>query len=123
MNIGVLKEIKEDERRVALQPRHLKVLVSYGHRVMVEAGAGDGAGFDDAEYRANGAEITSKQEVLAYCGLILKVKAPVPAEYQDYSPRHTLFTYLHFDENIPAHSLMQLVDTGLMGLAYEWVGA
>ena len=123
MNIGILKEVKEDERRVALQPRHATMLASHGHCVFVESGAGDGAGFTDAEYCANGAAITTKQEVLARCQLILKVKAPILAEYQDYTPRHTLFTYLHFDENIPARDLMQLIDTGFTGLAYEWVGA
>jgi len=122
MNIGVLKEIKQDERRVALQPIQAKVLASLGHGIHVESGAGEGAGFTDDDYRANGATVMTKAETLARSQLLLKVKAPLRSEYADYAPHHILFTYLHFDENIPAQDISDLVSGGFLGIAYEWVG-
>ena len=122
MFVGVLREIKEDERRVALQPFQARLLGERGHKVYVEEGAGVGAGFADTEYAANGASVVSKATVLERCTLLLKVKAPMPAEYGDYRDRHTLFTYLHFDENISASNILSLIRSGFLGLAYEWVG-
>ncbi len=123
MNIGVLKEIKRDERRVALQPVQAKDLSRLGHKVYVEAGAGEGAGFSDADYQASGARVVVKNEVLAEARLLLKVKAPLRSEYNDYGPHHILFTYLHFDENIPAQDVLELIGRGFLGIAYEWVGS
>jgi alanine dehydrogenase len=122
MNIGVLKEIKQDERRVALQPIQARALSSLNHSICVETGAGDGAGFTDEDYRASGAAVVTKGEVLARSQLLLKVKAPLRSEYADYAPHHILFTYLHFDENIPAQDICELVSRGFLGIAYEWVG-
>ncbi|MDH2348177.1 hypothetical protein [Bradyrhizobium sp. SSUT77] len=122
MNIGVLKEIKRDERRVALQPIQASALSQLDHKIYVEVGAGDGAGFSDAEYRASGAEVVMKEEVLTRAQLLLKVKAPLRSEFCDYAPHHILFAYLHFDENIPAHEISELVSRGFLGIAYEWVG-
>ncbi|HTO60057.1 MAG TPA: hypothetical protein VMM15_02260 [Bradyrhizobium sp.] len=122
MDIGVLKEVKQDERRVALLPSQANVLVSSNHRLYVQFGAGEGAGFSDAEYRASGAELVTKTEVLARSRLLLKVKAPLRSEYVDYAPHHVLFTYLHFDENIPAAHISELIGRGFLGIAYEWVG-
>ncbi|TIP97395.1 MAG: alanine dehydrogenase, partial [Mesorhizobium sp.] len=99
MNIGVLKEIKEDERRVALQPNQAQALSRLGHNLYVEIGAGEAAGFSDADYQACGAKIAMKDEVLARARLLLKVKEPLRSEYSDYAPHHILFTFLHFDEN------------------------
>jgi alanine dehydrogenase len=122
MNIGVLKEMKQDERRVALQPVQAKVLSSLDHNVYVEIGAGEGAGFADEDYLTNGAKVVTKSEVLARAKLLLKVKAPLRSEYADYAPHHILFTYLHFDENIPAQDISELIGGGFLGIAYEWVG-
>jgi alanine dehydrogenase len=123
MDIGVLKEVKQDERRVALQPIQSNTLSGASHRVYVEIGAGEGAGFSDEDYRASGAEVVTKDEVLARSLLLLKVKAPLRSEYADYAPHHILFTYLHFDENIPASDISELVSRGFLGIAYEWVGS
>jgi alanine dehydrogenase len=122
MNIGVLKEIKQDEWRVALQPIQARALSSLDHSIFVEVGAGEGAGFTDEDYGANGAMVVTKGEVLARSQLLLKVKAPLRSEYADYAPHHILFTYLHFDENIPAQDISELISRGFLGIAYEWVG-
>lgn len=122
MNVGVLKEIKQDEGRVSLQPNQAAILISDGHGVWVEQGAGDISGFTDAEYAAKGAEIVPKGEVLDRCQLLLKVKAPEPSEIGDYGANQTLFCYLHFDENIPAEKIERMIDSGFLGIAYEWVG-
>jgi len=122
MNIGVLKEIKQDEWRVALQPIQARALSSLDHSIFVESGAGEGAGFIDEDYRVNGAMVVTKGEVLARSQLLLKVKAPLRSEYADYAPHHILFTYLHFDENIPAQDISELISRGFLGIAYEWVG-
>jgi alanine dehydrogenase len=122
MNIGVLKEVKQDERRVALQPLQARVLSSLDHSIYVEIGAGAGAGFADGDYLVNGAKVVTKSEVLARSKLLLKVKAPLRSEYADYAPHHILFTYLHFDENIPAQDISELINGGFLGIAYEWVG-
>jgi alanine dehydrogenase len=121
MNIGVLRERKQDENRVALQPAQAAQLIARGHRVLVEAGLGLCSGFSDDAYAAQGAAVCGKAEVLADCDLILKVKAPLESEFADYQERHTLFTYLHFDENIPADKIARLIRTGFLGIAYEWV--
>jgi alanine dehydrogenase len=122
MDVGVLREVKQDERRVALQPIQASMLSGLSHRLYVEIGAGEGAGFSDEDYRANGAEVVTKDEVLARSLLLLKVKAPLRSEYADYAPHHILFTYLHFDENIPASDISELISRGFLGIAYEWVG-
>jgi alanine dehydrogenase len=122
MDIGVLREVKQDERRVALLPRQARELSRAGHSVLVEAGAGEGAGLADSDYEASGARIVAKHELLARSTLLLKVKAPLRTEYDDYDPHHILFTYLHFDENIAASDLCDLVSRGFTGIAYEWVG-
>ncbi|CDX30546.1 putative Alanine dehydrogenase [Mesorhizobium plurifarium] len=122
MDIGVLREIKEDERRVALQPIQAQALSRLGHKVYVEISAGEGAGYSDADYEAHGGEVVTKDEVLAQAQLLLKVKAPLRSEYSDYTPRHILFAYLHFDENIDPQDISELTSRGFLGIAYEWVG-
>jgi alanine dehydrogenase len=122
MHIGVLKEVKQDEQRVALLPLQAQELSRAGHSVFVEGGAGEGAGVADADYEAGGATLVTKGELLARSTLLLKVKAPLRTEYTDYDPRHILFTYLHFDENIAATDLSDLISRGFTGIGYEWVG-
>lgn len=122
MQIAVLKEIKEDENRVALRPDQVHVLKDDGHTIFVEESAGAGSRFADEEYERAGAIICQKANALLHGELILKVKTPLPTEYMDYDKNHILFTYLHLDENIPAEQINRLISPGFMGIAYEWVG-
>jgi alanine dehydrogenase len=121
MHIGVLKENKTDERRVALQPCQSQQLVTEGHTVWVEFGAGEGAQYPDHTYKTAGAFLGDKQTILNQCTLLLKVKCPLPEEYQDYRRDHILFTYLHFDENIQPEAINAFIKRGFLGIAYEWV--
>lgn len=121
MHIGILRERKQDERRVALRPSQAKELIAEGHTVWVESGAGQAAQYPDRAYQEAGATIADKTQVLAQCKLLLKVKCPIPEEYGDFRADHVLFTYLHFDENIPPEQINALTQSGLLGIAYEWV--
>jgi alanine dehydrogenase len=123
MNIGVLKENKIDERRVALQPNQVKQLVQDGHQVLVEFSAGKSAQYSDRSYQQAGAIIAEKQQILQNSKLLLKVKCPIAEEYNDYNSEHILFTYLHFDENISLEKTKSLIKSGFLGIAYEWVKA
>ncbi len=97
MRIGVPKEIKANENRVAMVPAGVHALVSDGHKVMVEAGAGTGSGISDQEYKDAGADIVgSAKDVWARAEMIVKVKEPLPAEYPLCRPDLTVFTYFHF---------------------------
>ena len=96
MVIGVPKEVKDHEFRVALTPSAVRHLVSLGATVFVEQEAGQGSGFLDHEYESAGARILkSSQQVFQEAELILKVKEPQPQEYPLIQAHHTLFTYLH----------------------------
>ncbi len=96
MIVGVLKEIKADERRVAMTPAGAAAFVSHGHRVYVQHGAGLGSGFTDQQYRAAGAQVvTSASAVWNRADLVLKVKEPLPSEFKFLRPGLILFTYLH----------------------------
>lgn len=118
--IGVPKEIKEQEYRVGLLPSAAYQLLKRGHRVLVERGAGIGAGYPDADYAEAGATLLdSHAEVFAQAGLIVKVKEPLPAEYPLLRPGQLLFTYLHLAANrILTESLLR---SGATCLAYETV--
>lgn len=120
MHVAVPKEIKNHEYRVALTPAGARELVEHGHEVSVQAGAGEGAGFDDADYRAAGARIEGDVDALwQNAGLILKVKEPQPEEVARLTPEHTLFTYLHLAaEETLTRGLMQ---SGATCIAYETV--
>ena len=96
MNIGTLKEIKTHEYRVGLTPSCAKAYISRGHRVMVEAGAGQNAGFEDSEYTAAGAEIIAdRKQIFDQSDMIVKVKEPLPEEYDLFREGQILYTYLH----------------------------
>ena len=91
--VGIPKEIKELEGRVSLQPDGVTELVHHGHEVVVEEGAGVGAGFEDEEYGSCGARIVgSADEVFESADLVVKVKEPVPEEYDRYEEGQGLFT-------------------------------
>jgi alanine dehydrogenase len=106
---------------VALRPAQVRALTQAGHRVWVETGAGAAIGFDDASYEAAGGRLVGQAEVYANATLLMKIKCPLPEEYGFLCDGHILFTYLHFDENIPAPNIMKIIQTGVTGIAYEWV--
>jgi alanine dehydrogenase len=120
MLIGVPKEIKADEYRVGLIPATIKPLTAKGHNVVVETGAGEGAGISDEEYVAAGAEvITSADQIFARCELIVKVKEPVDLERKRLQRGQIIFTYLHLAADLElAHDLMA---SGVSAIAYETV--
>ena len=96
MKIGVLREIKPSEYRVALTPTGVKELVAHGHRVFVEREAGEGSTIHDEEYEAQGAEMLAvADDVFAEADLILKVKEPQAVERKMLREGQLLFTYLH----------------------------
>jgi alanine dehydrogenase len=119
MRIGVVKEIKPDEYRVALTPAGARELGQRGHEVLVEAGAGAGSAFPDAEYAAVGARLSDVEDVWASADLVLKVKEPLPEEYGRLRDGLVLFTYLHLaaDERLTR----ALIDSGATCVAYETV--
>jgi alanine dehydrogenase len=120
MIIGVPKEIKEQEYRVALLPSGVYQLIQRGHSVVVERGAGVGAGYPDAEYASAGATLLAAHaEVFAQADLIIKVKEPLPEEYPLLRPGQILFTYLHLAAN---RGLTEaLMKSGATCIAYETI--
>jgi alanine dehydrogenase len=99
MIVGVAKETKRHEYRVALTPAGTSVLTGGGHAVLVEMGAGAGSGFEDEAYRQAGAEVCSRIALFARSELIVKVKEPLPAEFELFREGQALFTYLHLAPN------------------------
>lgn len=120
MKIAVPKEVKNHEYRVALTPTGARELVRRGHTVTLQLGAGEGAGFQDADYRAAGAHIEADVAALwENAELILKVKEPQPEEVARLTPQHTLFTYLHLAaEKSLTHGL---IASGATCIAYETI--
>lgn len=120
MIIGVSKEIKEQEYRVALLPSAAYQLVKRGHQVLVERGAGVGSGYPDTEYEHAGAKLTdSHNAVFEQADLVVKVKEPLPTEYDLLRPNQLLFTYLHLAAN--RQLTEALMKSGVTALAYETV--
>ncbi len=101
VKIGVAKELKRDEYRVALTPAAALELLNRGHEVVVESGAGNGSAFADEAYERLGARIASVEEVWESADLVLKVKEPVASEYRHLREGLTLFTYLHLAADEP----------------------
>ncbi len=118
MQIGVPKEIKDQEFRVGLTPASVRVLSKQNHQVFVEESAGNGSGFTDGDYRAAGAKIVSCQQAWNQ-ELVIKVKEPLASEYQYIHSEQLLFTYLHLAANrtLTEH----LLSTGVTAIAYETV--
>ena len=117
-SIGVPREIKRDEQRVALTPDAVRELVSHGFTVRIEAGAGSGAGLDDEAFTAAGALLVSREEAWA-AHLVVKVKEPQPEEFDFLRPDLVLFTYLHLAA-YPAVG-RALLAAGTTAIAYETV--
>jgi alanine dehydrogenase len=119
MKVGVVKEIKPDEYRVALTPAGARELVEGGHDVLVEAGAGEGSSFPDDAYRAVGASLAFADEVWGDADLLLKVKEPLPSEYPLVRDGLVLFTYLHLAAS--EELTRALAESGAACVAYETV--
>jgi alanine dehydrogenase len=119
MKIGVAREIKPDEYRVALTPAGARELIQGGHDVLVEAGAGVGSAFTDDAYSGVGARIVSADEVWEASDLLLKVKEPIEEEYRRLREGLVLFTYLHIAADEPL--TRALIDSGVTAVAYETV--
>ena len=119
MKIGVAKEIKSDEYRVALTPAGALELTRRGHDVFVESGAGEGSAFPDDAYANVGARVVSVEQVWSESELLLKVKEPVSEEYERLREGLVLFTYLHIAADEPL--TRALLDSGITAVAYETV--
>ena len=120
MRVGVPAEIKPGEHRVGLTPTAVREYVAHGHDVLVEAGAGQGAGYADEAFRKAGATIVADADaVFAGAEMIVKVKEPQKIEWERLEPRHILFTYLHLAPD-PAQT-EGLVASGCAAIAYETV--
>jgi len=120
MHIGCPKEIKPQEFRVGITPNAAREAVAHGHEVTIETGAGEGAGFTDADYRAAGAEIgATAADVFASAEMIVKVKEPQPAERKMLREGQILFTYLHLAPD--PEQTRDLMQSGATCIAYETV--
>jgi alanine dehydrogenase len=119
VKIGVAKEIKADEYRVALTPAGARELGQRGHDVIVETGAGEGSAISDAAYEAAGAVIANVDDVWADSELLLKVKEPIEPEYGRLRDGLVLFTYLHIAADEPL--TRALLESGITAVAYETV--
>lgn len=120
MIIGVPKEIKNNENRVAVTPAGVKELIAHGHTVYVQHTAGEGSGFSDDQYKAAGATILDTiEETYAIAEMIIKVKEPIEPEYKLIRKGQTLFTYFHFASD---HALTDaMLASGATCIAYETV--
>ncbi|MET3575387.1 alanine dehydrogenase [Bhargavaea ullalensis] len=119
MRIGVPKEVKNNENRVAMTPAGVVTLELAGHEVLIEKGAGKGSGFTDADYREAGAVIVETAEEAWAAEMVMKVKEPLPEEYRHFREGLILFTYLHLapEEELTA----ALLEHKVVGIAYETV--
>ncbi len=120
MRVGIPKEVKDNEYRVAITPAGVRELAAHGHQVAIEKDAGVGSSILDAEYVAAGATIIgAADDVWADAELVLKVKEPVPEEYHRMRADQVLFTYLHLAAS--RQCTQALLDAGTTGVAYETV--
>ncbi|MDZ7316961.1 MAG: alanine dehydrogenase [candidate division KSB1 bacterium] len=122
MIIGVPKEIKANENRIAVVPAGAEILARRGHTVLIEKGAGEGSGFNDDAYRQVGAKIVpTAADVYAQAQMIMKVKEPLPQEYPLIRRDHIVFTYFHFAASRELTEAM--IASGATCIAYETVEA
>jgi alanine dehydrogenase len=118
MIIGVPKEIKQDEYRVAILPVGVEELARRGHQVLIERGAGLGSGIFDHEYQGQGAELVDEAgEIFGRADLVVKVKEPQPSEWPLIRPQQVIFTYFHFAASRELTEAM--LATGATCVAYE----
>lgn len=120
MKIGVPKELKNNENRVAISPAGVDALIGAGHEVLVEAGAGEGSGFPDEVFANHGAKIVEKAEdVWSTADMILKVKEPESSEYKYFREGLILFTYLHLAAE--PELTRALMENKVTAIAYETI--
>ncbi len=119
MKIGLPKEIKNNESRVALTPDNVKELTLLNHEVLVEYGAGEGSGFKDEDYIEAGAKMTPNAENVWECQMVMKVKEPQPSEYSYFYEGLILFTYLHLAAE--PELTKALVEKKVTAFAYETI--
>jgi alanine dehydrogenase len=120
MKIGCVTEIKRHEYRVGMTPHCAKAYIDHGHEVTIQAGAGAGAGFEDAEYAAAGARIEAdRKRIFAACDMIVKVKEPQSDEYELLREGQILFTYLHLAAD--KEQTEALLARKVKGVAYETI--
>ncbi len=117
MIIGIPKEIKKHEYRVSVTPSGVRGLKKDGHQILVEQSAGIGSGFPDEEYHDAGAEITDKEQLFRDSELIIKVKEPIPSEYDQFREGQALFTFLHLASD--PGLIHMLLEKNITGFAYE----
>jgi alanine dehydrogenase len=121
MIVGVPKEIKNEEYRVAVTPIGVKMFVRAGHTVVVEKGAGVGSGFDDKAYKAAGAELAPADDVFARADMIYKVKEPLPNEYAKFKKGQILYTYLHLAAAYAKDLTKAMMKADIRAIAFETV--
>jgi alanine dehydrogenase len=120
MRVGIPREVKNHEYRVAITPAGVREFVTHGHDVVIEQDAGVGSSIPDADYLAAGARILpNADDVWAQADLILKVKEPIAGEYQRIRPGQVLFTYLHLAAS--QECTQALIESGATAVAYETV--
>jgi len=119
MRVGVPKEVKDNEYRVAITPGGVRQLIEEGHQVFIQSGAGTGSGFSDEEYRAVGGQVVADKEIVWEAELVAKVKEPQPSEYGLMKSGQILFTYLHLAAE--RRLTLEMIERGITGVAYETV--
>ncbi|HEY1189152.1 MAG TPA: alanine dehydrogenase [Gemmata sp.] len=120
MIVGVPKEVKQDEYRVAMVPAGVEELTRAGHTVLIQSGAGSGSGITDDQYTATGAQIVpTAADVWARAELIVKVKEPLPDEWPHMRAGQTVFTYFHFAAD--RHLTDVVLKSGITAIAYETI--
>jgi alanine dehydrogenase len=120
MIVGVLKEVKDNENRVAITQSGAQKLINAGHEVLIESNAGTGSGISNEQYMESGAEILkNKNDLCEKAELILKIKEPVPAEYGIFRPGQMLFTFFHFASSKQLTEAM--INSKVTCIAYETV--
>ncbi|MCI0685332.1 MAG: alanine dehydrogenase [Gemmataceae bacterium] len=120
LTIGVPKEIKTDEYRVAMIPVGVEELTRAGHKVLIQSGAGQGSGIADEHYAANGAEVvTDARDIWGRADLVVKVKEPLPGEWPLLRSGQIVFTYFHFAADRPLTEAV--MESGITAIAYETI--
>jgi alanine dehydrogenase len=120
MKVGCVKEIKKHEYRVGMTPHCVQAYTAHGHQVVIQAGAGTDAGFEDAEYKAAGARIEpDRKKIFTDSDMIIKVKEPQPEEYPLLHEGQVLFTYLHLAAD--EQQTRALLERRIKGVAYETI--
>ena len=120
MIVGILKEIKTEENRVAMTPAGVEIMTGNGHTVLVESRAGTGSGFSDAAYQQHGAEtVDQAADIYSQADMIMHVKEPQPAEYDLIRPEQIVFTYLHLAADEP--QTRALIQSKAVCIAYETI--